>query len=40
MSLPVIWVPSAKDDYAALLEYVEQHFGLDATYCPFVRSCN
>ncbi|MCB9039339.1 MAG: type II toxin-antitoxin system RelE/ParE family toxin [Lewinellaceae bacterium] len=30
MSLPVIWAPSAKDDYAALLEYVEQHFGLDA----------
>lgn len=30
MSFPVIWAPSAKEDYAALLEYVEKHFGLDA----------
>ncbi|MCO6475440.1 MAG: type II toxin-antitoxin system RelE/ParE family toxin [Phaeodactylibacter sp.] len=30
MSLPVIWAPSAEDEYAALLKYVEQHFGLDA----------
>ncbi|MCB9302901.1 MAG: type II toxin-antitoxin system RelE/ParE family toxin [Lewinellaceae bacterium] len=30
MSLPIIWAPSAKDEYAALLEYVEGNFGLDA----------
>ena len=30
MSFPVIWAPSAKEDYAALLEYVEKNFGLDA----------
>jgi|UPI00059197AB plasmid stabilization system protein ParE len=30
MSLPVTWAPSAKDEFAELLQYVEQQFGLDA----------
>ena len=30
MSLPLIWAPSAKKEFAALLEYVEDHYGLEA----------
>ncbi len=30
MNLPIIWAPSARDEYAVLLEYVERNFGLDA----------
>lgn len=31
MSLPIIWSPASKNEYAEILKYVEQHFGLDAT---------
>lgn len=30
MNLPIIWAPSARDEYAVLLNYVEGNFGLDA----------
>lgn len=30
MSLPVIWSPASKDEYADLLAYVESNFGLDS----------
>ncbi|MCF8247236.1 MAG: type II toxin-antitoxin system RelE/ParE family toxin [Saprospiraceae bacterium] len=31
MSLPIIWSPASKDEFAELLQYVEVNFGLDAT---------
>ncbi len=30
MSLPVIWAPSAQDEFVELLEFLENQFGLDA----------
>lgn len=30
MSFSIIWSPAARDDYAQLLEYVEEKFGLEA----------
>jgi len=32
MSLPVIWSPASKDEFAELLHYVETRFGLDAAF--------
>ncbi len=30
MSLPVVWSPSAKEEFAGLLAYIESEFGTDA----------
>jgi len=30
MILPVVWSPTAKEEYALLLDYVETHFGTNA----------
>ena len=30
MSLPVVWSPSAREEYADLLKYIDETFGTDA----------
>lgn len=30
MSLPISWSPAARDEFADLLQYIENRFGLDA----------
>src|SRR5690606_10700773 len=30
MSLPIIWSPASRDEYADILIYIEDNFGLDA----------
>ena len=30
MSLPIIWSPVSKDEFAELLQHIEVNFGLDA----------
>jgi len=29
MSLPLIWSPSAKKEFAALLAYIEEYYGME-----------
>jgi len=30
MNLPIVWAPTAEEDYAAILDYIETAFGTDA----------